>query len=192
MDVMEAIRGRRSIGRVKPDPVDRAIIEQLLEAAAWAPNHAHTEPWRFWVMQGDARKQLGKALADITAEELVDPQSEENLLLLKKAEAKALRAPVIIAAAVTPTGHPKVPEIEEVCAVSAAVQNLLLAAHAAGLGAIWRTGSPTFHPRMKQLFGLREQDTLLGFIYLGWPDMAPPSSSRTPVQSKTVWLDSGE
>lgn len=49
MDLFEAIRSRRSIGKVKPDPVERHLIERIIEAGTWAPNHKNTEPWRFFV-----------------------------------------------------------------------------------------------------------------------------------------------
>ena len=55
MELKEAIRNRRSIGKVKQDSVDKALIEEILEAGTWAPNHCHTEPWRFWVMTGEGR-----------------------------------------------------------------------------------------------------------------------------------------
>ncbi len=190
MDILEAIRGRRSIGKVKPDPIDRETIGKLLEAAVWAPNHHHTEPWKFFVLTGEGRRPLGRTLAEIAAEKL-DPSltAEEREALLKKEEDKPFRAPVIIAVAVTPSDDPKAIPIEETAAVHAAVQNMLLAAHALGLGAIWRTGQPAYHPKMKRLFGLRPQDEVAGFVYVGYPDMPHPSGRRTPVSEKTVWIE---
>ena len=63
--VYSAILNRRSMGlsRLKPDPVDHALIEQMLEAANWAPSHGDTEPWRFTVFAGEgraARRHLGR------------------------------------------------------------------------------------------------------------------------------------
>jgi nitroreductase len=65
---------------------------------------------------------------------------------------------------------------------------MLLAAHALGLGAIWRTGEPCYHPLMNESFGLRPQDKMLGFIYMGVPDMAPPQVKRESVAGKTEWI----
>lgn len=192
MDIFEAIRNRRSIGRVKSDPVNRETIEKLLEAASWAPSHRKTEPWRFFVLTGEGRRPLGRALVEIAKEKMEDPSTEENQVLLRKSEEKPFRAPLIIAVAATPSDDPKVIPIEEIGAVNAAIQNMLLAAHALGLGAIWRTGKPTYHPKMKELFGLREQDEMLGFIYVGNPDMEQPQGKRIPFEEKTVWIDSDE
>lgn len=189
MDVLECIRTRRSIGKAKPDAVEREKIEQILEAGTWAPNHKHTEPWKFFVMEGEGRRHLGQALADIAREEMSEPGTEENQQILQKHFEKAYRAPVIIAVAVTPSDKPDVLRIEEFAAVNAEIQNMLLATHALGLGGIWRTGKPTYHPRMKQTFGLKETDEVLGFLYIGYPDMAEPKAKRVPFAEKTVWLD---
>lgn len=192
MDVFEAIKNRRSIGKVKPEPIRQEIIEKLLEAATWAPNHHHTEPWRFFVLTGEGRRPLGRTLIEIAKEKMEDPTTEENQLKLRKAEEKPFRAPVIITVAVTPSDNPRVERIEEIGAVNAAIQNLLLAAHALGLGAIWRSGLPAYHPKMKKLFGLQEKDEVLGFVYLGYPDMDQPRGSRISFEEKTKWVDQDE
>ncbi|MBP1991412.1 nitroreductase family protein [Paenibacillus eucommiae] len=189
MNVKDAILSRRSIGRVKPDAVDPKLIEELLEAAVWAPNHRNTEPWRFIVMTGEGRKVLGRAYGDIAAEEADDKLSEEELqLLYSKQELKALRAPVVIAVAMCHTPGLVVPWIEEIAAVHAAIQNMLLTAHALGLGAIWRTGDPTYHPKMKAAFGFQGEEELAGFIYVGHPEVPAGQGKRSEFQQKTVWL----
>ncbi|MCQ6277457.1 nitroreductase [Bacillus sp. V3B] len=189
MDIFKAIFQRRTIGKVKPDPIEKEKIEKLLEAAIWAPNHYHTEPWKFFVLTGDGRRPLGRTLAEIAKENMDDPTTEENQEKLKKAEEKPFRAPVIITVAVTPSDNPKVIDIEEVGAVNAAIQNMLLAAHALGLGAIWRTGKPAYHSKMKKLFGLRERDEVLGFIYIGYPDIPQREGKRVSFTEKTKWIE---
>lgn len=190
MELIEAIRTRRSNGRVKPDPVSREVIEQLLEAATWAPSHHNTQPWTFFVMTGEGRSKLGDGYAQIAAEAWpADMDAQEREERLGKEHAKAFRAPVVIAVACTPSDDPRAVAEEELAATNAAVQNLLLAAHDAGLGAIWRSGAPLFHPLMRQAFGLREIDQLVGFVYLGQTDFTPPVGRRTSAAEKTVWLD---
>lgn len=187
LDVLEAIRTRRSVGRVRPECPPRDVIEQLLEAATWAPNHRLTEPWRFFVLAGDARHAFGEVLGRIEAANS-DPDSKDVEARIAKARAKPLRAPVIIVAAVVPVAAPKVVEFEEITAGAAAVQNLLLAAHAAGLAAIWRTGAPCYEPVVKEFFGLPEHAHLLGFIYAGYPDGPLPRMTRKPAADCTRWL----
>lgn len=187
MDVLEAIRTRRSVGHVRPEPPPRALIEQIIEAATWAPNHRLTEPWRFFVLAGEARVALGETMA----RSKVGPPTDDDpgqTEAFNRIKAKPLRAPVIVAVAVEPRSGPKVVEIEEVAAGAAAVQNLLLAAHALGLAAIWRTGDPAYDPAVKALFGLSERAHLLGFVYLGYPAGASAPARRTGGADLTTWL----
>ncbi|MDQ0229912.1 nitroreductase family protein [Metabacillus malikii] len=192
MDIFTAIKERRSVGVVKPDAVPTELIEQILEAGTWAPAHHRTEPWRFFVLTGDARKTLGQALAKYLEKSLDDPSSEESKTRLEKVAAKALRAPVIIAVAVEPSEDKKVIVKEEYAAVNAAIQNMLLAAHALGLGAIWRTGQVCYSDEVKQRFNLSERGEMLGFIYLGYPDTKQLTGKRTHFSELTTWLDKEE
>ncbi|MFS0727011.1 nitroreductase [Paenibacillus sp. 1P07SE] len=188
MELNEAIRGRRSVGRVKQDPVERETILELLEAANWAPSHHATEPWFFIVMTGEGRSRLGEGYAAVVRAE-TDLPDEDSEAKAAKAYAKAFRAPAVIALVCKPSKQDKVMRIEELAATHAAAQNLLLTAHALGLAAIWRSGEPMYHPLMKQTFGLAEDDELVGLIYLGYPDIQPPQGRRGPVEEKILWLE---
>lgn len=188
MDLHEAIHQRRSVSKVKPDPVERKLIEQILEAAVVAPNHYLTEPWRFFVMTGDGRKKLGNAYASVAEANMQNEGKEIDSVTLQKEQNKALRSPVIIAVAASPSDQPQVHRIEEMAAVHAAVQNMLLTAHALGLGAIWRSGDPTYHPRMKEAFELAEHEEMVGFLYIGYPETVSSRIPRTPYTEKTVWI----
>ncbi|WP_314586440.1 nitroreductase [Paenibacillus terrigena] len=187
-DLFAAIQHRRSIGKVKQDAVPQEQIERLLEAATWAPNHRHTEPWKFFVMEGEGRRVLGRAYADIALSQVSGLSAEEEAEQRSNHEKKAFRSPIVIAVAVSPAEDANVTEIEEYAAVHAAVQNMLLAAHALGLGAVWRTGDPMYHPIMQEAFGLSGREQLVGMIYVGYPDMEAPESKRIPAAEKTVWL----
>ncbi|MCK9927534.1 nitroreductase family protein, partial [Frankia sp. Mgl5] len=141
MDLWDAITTRRSIGLVKQELPLRESIERMLEAATWAPNHHLTEPWRFFVLTGDARVRLGEAMAEIAKARLADPDTEESRKKIEKQKENPLRAPVVIAVAVAPSERENVEELEEIEAVACGVQNMLLTAHSLGLGAVWRTGA---------------------------------------------------
>lgn len=190
LNVLEAIKSRRSIGVVKPEEPPRELIEQILEAATWAPNHHRTEPWLFFVLTGKARERLGMAMAEISIgslspQEQSGPEAEQRR---EKELKKPLRAPVVIAVAVNPATADNIEEVEEMEAVACSVQNMLLTAHALGLGAIWRTGKICYHPQLKTFFGLTGKQQLLGFVYIGYPAMEPRPAVRTPYQEKTVWM----
>ncbi|SFE66637.1 Nitroreductase [Paenibacillus algorifonticola] len=189
MQVEEAIRGRRTIGRVKQDPIDRRLIEKLLEAATWAPSHHNTQPWKFIVMTGEGRAKLGEGYARVALASLETGIGTALEDRLAKERSKAYRAPVVIGVVCSPSEDPRAVHAEELAAAQAAVQNLLLAAHANGLGAIWRSGEPMYHPLMKDTFGLDAEEQFVALIYVGYPDMQPLEAKRTSVSDKTVWLE---
>jgi nitroreductase len=186
--VLDALLNRRSIGKVSDQEPPRELIQQLLEAAITAPNHHHTEPWRFFVLTGDARLRLGDALVEARLAEEDDPAVVPQPVLDKIRE-KPLRAPVVIGVAAQPQPGAKIWEVEEICATAAAIQNMLLAADALGLATMWRTGDPCYSDAVKRFFGLDESDTLLGMIYVGYAAAEPKPRTRTPVEKFTLWWD---
>lgn len=185
MDVFEAIYGRQSVGKVKPDPIPREVVEKLLAAGAQAPNHYKVRPWRFVVITGVGRERLGEAMAQSFRTKFPDAPAEA----LQKERAKPLRAPLIIAVGVDKPTEPKVDEIENIAAAAAACQNMLLAAHALNLGSIWRTGDSARDPHIKQFLGFAPDQHLVGFLYVGYPEAAPEPKQRPGFEDRTVWMD---
>ncbi len=183
--VLRAIRNRRSIGKVTGDIPSADLIRQVLEAGIWAPNHHLTEPWRFFVLTGEARQGLGEAMAAAAARLAPTPEAGERAS--QKAIGKPLRAPYVIAVAAVPDTN--VPVVEEIAATAAAAQNMLLAAHALGLGAIWRSGELAFTPEVQSFLGLAERDQVLGFLYIGFPAMEPPQRERRSIDEVATWWD---
>lgn len=191
MDALDAIFTRRSIGVVTEQSPPEDLIEKIVEAGTWAPNHFRTEPWRYFILTGDGRKPLGEVLAKIAARGMDDSESVKNKEKLDKIRQKPFRAPVIIVAAVEPSDNPKVILKEEYAAVHAGVQNTLLAAHALGLGAIWRTGKPCYDDEVRKLFGISEKGEVLGFIYIGYPQReAPVGKRKKPLIEVAKWIRS--
>lgn len=185
-ETLDAIQQRRSIGKLLPDRPPRELIEQILEAATWAPCHHGTDPWRFVVLAGVAREELGDIMARSKAHGH-DLSGDDVRGAVERERAKPLRAPVIIAAGIEPSGHPKAIEIEEIAAGAAAIQNMLLAAHSLGLATIWRTGAPAYDPAVKAWLGFSPAAHILGFIYAGYPAIKPERARHTPAREVTTW-----
>jgi nitroreductase len=183
--VFNAIVSRRSNGKCSDAIPPVEWIERILEAGTWAPNHHLTEPWRFFVLMGEARNRLGDALADAARAAAETPESGEKAADAQRT--KPLRAPVIIALAVEP--GEKAIELEEIASVAAAGQNMLLTAHELGLAAIWRSGKIAYSPQVREFFGLSDRATFLGFIYVGYPSNDAPPRSRRPHATVTTWLN---
>ncbi len=84
--------------------------------------------------------------------------------------------------------NPKITRVEEICAVAAAVQNLLLGAASLNIAALWSTGGITFHDAMKTFLGLQAEDQMISLIYLGYTDSDIKKGSRIiPLEEKIVW-----
>lgn len=185
MDVFEAIYSRHSQGKVKPDPVPRELIEQLLDAAVQAPNHYKVRPWRFVVLTGNGLNKLG----DVMAASQQARHPEFPVEAFDKCRTLPLRAPVIIAVGADQPSQAKVLEIENVCAAAAATQNLLLAAHAMGLGAKWRTSEWARDLMVKEFLGFAPDQHIIGFMYIGYPEFIAEPAPRPSFEDRTVWIE---
>ncbi len=183
-----AIETRQSIGRMKQDPVPRELIERILESAVHAPNHRLTEPWRFHVFTGKGRGELARARAELASLQAQAEGEEDEMAAgrISRERKKAFRAPVVIVV-ICEAGRDEVETLENYAACAAAVQNMLLTAHALGLGTMWRTGAPAYHDHMRRFLGLKEGDTVVAHLYVGYPDMGERPRRRQPAREKTIW-----
>jgi len=164
MDALTALHSRTSANLLdEPGPNDEQL-ENIVKAALRACDHRKLQPWRFLLIEGDERKAFGSLMAEIKKKSNNGVLSEE---LTTKLQSKPFRAPTIIAVVAKVQQHEKVPEIEQVLSAGAAAQMMMVAAHAQGLGAIWRSGSMMFSPLMLEGLGLAETDRIVGFLYLG-------------------------
>jgi nitroreductase len=183
MDVIEAIESRSSAKKFTDEVPARSRIEALLHAAARAPDHGALAPWRFAVMQGESRALLGDAMVAALRERMPDVDAEA----CERERSKAFRSPVLIAVAAAPREHPKVPEIEQIVAVGAAIENLLLAARGMGLATMWKTGSHAYHPAVQGALGFEAGDRIIGFVHVGVAQVLAPVRNAD-IGPVTRWL----
>ncbi len=187
MQVFDLIKRRRSMGKMTTERPPRGQIEILLEAATHAPNHHNAQPWKFIVLAGNAREELGAIMAASLAERLEETSSENAQARLNKERNKPLRSPVVIVVVSEAPKQPKVTEMDNIEAVSASVMNMLLAAEEMGLACMWRTGDAAIDPKVKQWLDLDPGDSIVAFLYAGYP--AIPRIERVPIsfKQKTTW-----
>ena len=188
MTVFETIKRRRSIGKMTAQSPTRAQVEQILEAATHAPNHHKVEPWKFIVLAGTARNELGEIMAATLAEKLAGTEQTNAQAIIEKERNKPLRAPVLIVVAAEHATQPKVLDIENIEAAAAGVQNMLLTAEEMGLAAMWRTGDGVYDLNIKKWLGLAPEDHIVAFLYLGYPAMEVQERRPETIENKTVWL----
>lgn len=165
IDLIASRQSTKAVDLAEPAP-DDSELERLLAAAVSAPDHGALRPWRFLAIRGPARERLSDVFE--AALRARDPMTcEEDVAALR---GKPLRSPLIVAVGAEITeNHPKVPPEEQVIAAACATQNLLLAAHAAGWGAVLLTGWVAHDPTVREALGFAEKDRLIGFVYMGTP-----------------------
>lgn len=187
--VNKLIKNRRSIypSLYTGEVIDDTIIENILENANWAPNHAKTEPWRFTVFTGAGLQKLAKFQSDMYKKTAETNESYDESKFQKLAT-KPLLASHIISIGMKRCEKENIPEIEEIEAVACAVQNMYLTATAHNVGCYWGSGGVTYIDEAKAFFDLGPKDKLLGFLYLGVPKKWP-EGTRNPIENKVTWVD---
>lgn len=163
MDLFTAIDTRSSAVRLKSPGPDREQLTRIMQAAVRAPDHGRIAAWRFIVLEGSGREKLGEAM--VAAARRARPDLSDELA--QRERDKVRRAPTIVVVAARTHRTHKVPEFEQLIAVGAAVENMFLAAHALGLGAMWKTGDAAYDESVKLALGLHSGDHIIAFLYLG-------------------------
>lgn len=162
MDVYEAIHERRDIEAFAPECPPREVVERLIEAARWAPNHRMTQPWQFHVVAGAGRDTLGDAIAA----GLAATGAAESLATA--ARSKLMRAPVGVFLVQAARPDDAARDLEDYAACACALQNLLLAAHAEGLVAHTSTGALLEYEGTTQHLGLAPSDRVVALVNIGY------------------------
>jgi F420 biosynthesis protein FbiB-like protein len=195
--LLETIVSRRSIRRYRPDPVGRDLIDALLRAAVWAPSGHNRQPWRFCVIESAEQKdRLARAMGAKLRLDLERDGAPADLIEKDTARsyARITGAPVVIVICLSMIDMDHYPDerrsldeyIMAAQSTAMAGQNLLLAAHDAGLGACWMC-APLFCPEVvREALNLPEDWQAQGLITLGYPD-EEREKSRHPVEMSVLW-----
>lgn len=169
MEVLDAIRTRRTVKSYRPEPVPREVLERILEVARWAPNHRQTEPWRFRVLGSQAQDRL-KVAAGGGADKLE-------------------RAPTLVVASFVPSVLP-LHAHEDEQAAACAIYAVLLAARAEGLASYWRTPGVLRTDEGRAAVGIPDEEQVLGLLHFGKPDGdMPEAPERGPLEHFVTFLD---
>lgn len=177
MDALTALHERVSAPRLTDPAPAGEVLANIQKAAFRAADHARMRPWRFLVLEGEGLNALGELFARAEAKNnpsLTDKERERALQ-------KPLRAPMVIVAIASPKENPKVPEIEQVLSTGAAVQNMITAAYAQNIGAIWRTGGYAYDETVMAGLGLNKEEKIVGFLYLGTMVFTPPPAPEAEI-----------
>lgn len=164
----------------EPGP-DGETLQRMLTIAARAPDHKKLAPWRFIVLQGEARAAFGETLARVCARN----EPDASTVRIETERARFLRAPIVVAVVSSPKPHPGCPEWEQILSAGAVCLNLLNAASAFGFGAQWITEWYSYDDAVKTAFGLEPHERFAGFVYIGTPKERPLDRDRPDLAAIT-------
>lgn len=169
MELMDAIHGRRSIRIFDGRPVERGALEQVMDAATYAPSRMNTQPWHFHVATGEARTRVAEVMAMTTAylEEYIDALGPEGVEYAARFYADLGAAPVVIGVA-SPITEECNEARDNAISVGAAVQNVLLAVHDKGLAGCNISSPHWVRDRLGDVFDLEEGWEIVSLIVLGY------------------------
>lgn len=177
-ETLQQLLLRNSAPRLAEPGPDEEACRNMFRAALRAPDHAWLKPWRFQLVRGEARAQLGQVFLQslLTREPTATGEARD------KAQNAPLRAPMIVVVICRYTQHPKVPAQEQLLSAGCAAHAMLLAAEAQGYAGIWRTGNYAEDPAVAAALGLEHNEQIIGFLYFGSRDGAAKSLPERKVE----------
>ncbi|QHM71192.1 NAD(P)H nitroreductase [Mixta intestinalis] len=177
MEALHLLVNRRSASRLtEPAPAGEAL-ENILRAAMRAPDHGTLQPWRFHIIEKEGLERFSQLLEQAARD------GDQDEKAIEKAKQAPFRAPMIITVVAHCEDHPKVPRWEQLLSAGCAVMAMQMAAMAQGFNGIWRSGAWTDNDAVRKAFHCREQDAIVGFLYLGTPQL---KSSTTVLPPETA------
>jgi coenzyme F420-0:L-glutamate ligase / coenzyme F420-1:gamma-L-glutamate ligase len=188
----EVVRGRASVRYFDGRPVARLLVEQLIEAAGWAPSPHGRQPWRFAVLtRPDLKRQLAEAMGETWQQQLsMDGDPPEVIAARREgSRRRVLEAPVLILPCLYTADLDHYPDPERQAAeelmavqsIGAAIQNLLLMAYALGLDAGWMC-APLFCPDVvREALALGHDLRPHAMIAVGYKGREPRRRPRRPL-----------
>ena len=184
--ILDFIVSRRSATSLGPPGPTRLELDRILIAAGAVPDHGLLRPFRFVIAEGEGRTQFGDALAMTAAQY----QPSISPSALEKLRAKALRSPTIVVLIASPKAG-KIETWEQKTTAACAGYAIVLAAHALGIGAAWKSVPFTKGNALAETLGLGESEEMLGWIHLGKSirDGAPPARAALDLSATTTVLD---
>lgn len=193
----QTLLARRSIRRYRPDPIPRHLLERLLTAAIWAPSAHNRQPWRFVVINTEARKeQLTRVMAQRWRQDMVREGLAEDEIRarLHRSQQRLTGPPVLVVGCLTMADmdayeDPHLARAEHIMAVQSvalALGNLMLAAHHERLGSCWICAPLFARNEVRAALSLPDDWEPQAIISLGWPDEVR-ESSRRPLEEVVIW-----
>jgi nitroreductase len=174
VDTYDAIMHRHSVRAFTTAPVDREVLERMLRAAMAAPSAMNAQPWQFYVATGATRERIGAAMAQSTVhlKDYIDVLPPERIEAAERFYASLGGAPVVVALSI-PGGDEGMDRTHDLVAAGCAIENLLLAACAEGLGCCHLTVPLWVMDEMRGILSVPDGRELISLVIVGHPEEAP-------------------
>ena len=189
MEFFEVIKNRRAVRKFKPDVVSKEDIIKILDAGNWAPSGRNMQQWEFIVVSGEKKSEIGESYAAIAAGYTADWEASARESFIRYAKTYG-GAPYII---VVLTDTSEVPGIRKMHleSGSAAMENIVLAARALGLGTCWMTGPLQDEKSLRRILDIPEDKEIVAVTPLGYPVEFPPAPDRIDpeLSQKVRWVE---
>lgn len=183
MQALDLLLNRRSQARLTQPAPQKDELENIIQAGLCAPDHKCLTPWRFIISQAEGLKKLGEIFKQAAIAKNAEAAS------IARAPQLPMRAPMVITAICDYKCDPKVPRVEQIASTACAVQAMQMAAIAQGFQGIWRTGWYAQSDYVKRAFNCKDEDEILGFLYLGsTPLKATPRQSKNSQDFVEYWV----
>jgi nitroreductase len=180
---LDVLRTRRSVAPHllgEPGPT-AAELEALLTIAARVPDHGRLTPWRFIVIEGEARARIGETIAAAFVAD--QPQADPSRVAQERN--RLARAPTVVAVVSRAKPHVKIPEWEQALSSGAVAMTLVIAANAMGFSTSWLTEWYAFDRRVLDVLGLEPDERIAGFVHIGRA-LEPPVERARPALADIV------
>ena len=186
-EVIDLLLTRRSLVAAKltePGPTSEEL-DIILRCATRVPDHGKLTPWRIQVVQGDARRDVGRIWGDTYKRK--NPDATEDQVQFEYE--RPTRAPLMLAVSTKIEGD-RIPKWEQILSGAAVCQNMLIAAHALGYHAQWLSEWPNYDEDIKAEMGVSKEDQFLGFIYIGTASVPPAERIRPSLEDVVSYWSS--
>lgn len=174
MNALELLLQRRSAKRLAAPAPAGESLENIIRAGMRAPDHGTLQPWHFSIIEGAGLERFSQLLEAAARDGGGDDKA------IDKARTAPFRAPLIIAVVARCQPHPKIPQWEQLLSAGCAVMAMQMAAQAQGFNGIWRTGPLTNSPQVRAGFHCQQHDQIVGFLYLGTPQLKASTTVVPP------------
>jgi len=200
-DFLQFVRSRRSIRKFRTDPLPREDLHRIIEAASWAPSASNRQDWEFAIITSHTLKKkmedivrtrwkliLDKSETEVIKEELekyakhFDWFSQAPVLIVISAKRSEIFLLNLLGEAAEDVAGTEI-------SAAMAAQNLMLAAHASGIGSCCITGPLVAQETLKELLGLGKRRKIVCLVALGYPAEQPEAPLRKPVEKIAKYVE---